>query len=68
MVQVEKVEGANPLGVSPAAVPVVRRLRGRGFNSLRREATHRRRQANIMVVASLFGLAGLVMLLATLLR
>jgi hypothetical protein len=44
-----------------------RRSRGRGFNSLRREATSRRRRANMLMVASVLGLAALVIMLAALL-
>ena len=66
--QVEKVEYGWVRGQVPDAGSFVRLKGGRGFNSLKREAIRRRRYANTMVVSSLIGVAGLVMLFAALLR
>ena len=65
---VEKSEDVRPSGPSPLAIPATRRLRGRGFNSLRRESIRRRRQANAVMVSSLVAVLGLVGLFAILLR
>jgi hypothetical protein len=67
-VQVEKLEDVRPTGRLPESIPAIRRLRGRGFNSLRRESIRRRRQANAAMFASLVALLGLVGLFAILLR
>jgi hypothetical protein len=67
-VQVEKSGENHDHGISPSAVSVLRRSHGRGFNSLRRESIKRRRHANGMVLVSLIGVAGLVMLFGLLLR
>ena len=66
--QVEKSERGRFHEQSAGAASVVRQKRGRGFNSLKRESIRRRRYANIMIVMSLCGVAGLVMLFAALLR
>jgi hypothetical protein len=49
-------------------LPAMRRSRGRGFNSLRKESIRRRRRANVVALGWLVALVGVVGLFAMLLR
>ena len=66
--QVETTGSAELPGVMPGLVRTRRRLPGRQLSSRGREARRRRRRANLLMVMSLFGMAGLVVSLAALLR